>query len=127
MRRAPPLVQLLGLVLAVAGSGAVAARAASVGWSPAGVGMALVATPRCTSAGLLVTQNLSAGTVVSVTVASLPSACGNATLQVTVNNGSATGSGSATVPAAGGSVTVTLGSAPAVTASEQTDLVLLGP
>jgi len=34
-----------------------------------------------------VLQNLSAGTVVSVTVGALPAACGGATLQATVNNG----------------------------------------
>jgi hypothetical protein len=74
-----------------------------------------------------VLQNLSAGTVVSVTVSGLPAACGTAILQVTVNNGTVNVSGSAAVPAAGGSVTVTLASAPAVTRSEQTDLVLIGP
>ena len=63
----------------------------------------------------------------SVTVGALPPTCGGATLQVTVNNGATTGSGSAAVPAGGGTVTVTLGVAPAVTAGEQTDLVLVGP
>jgi hypothetical protein len=72
-------------------------------------------------------QNLSAGTVVSVTVGVLPAACAGATLQVTVNNGVANASGSAAVPGGGGSVVVTLGSAPAVTAAEQTDLVVVGP
>ena len=102
-------------------------RAAAVTWSPNALGMAWSAASRCTSAGLSVTQNLTSGTVTSVTVGGLPSACGLATLQVTINNGSTTGSGSATVPAAGGSVTVTLGAAPAVTAAEETDLVLTGP
>ncbi|MEO8273095.1 MAG: hypothetical protein ABI620_03430 [Chloroflexota bacterium] len=46
---------------------------------------------------------------------------------MTVKSGSATGSGLATVPAAGGSVTVALGPAPAVSASEQTEIVLTGP
>ena len=101
--------------------------AASLSLTSGTLGAATTATPRCTAAGLSVLQNLSAGTVISVTVGTLPAACGGATLQVTVNNGATNASGSAAVPGGGGSVTVTLGSAPAVTASEQTDLVLVGP
>ena len=52
---------------------------------------------------------------------------GGATLQVTVNNGVTNSSGSAAVPAGGGSVTVTLGAAVAVTTATQTDMVLVGP
>lgn len=108
-------------------TGLVVGLAASLSFASGTLGAATTATPRCTTAGLTVFQNLSAGTVVSVTVGALPAACGGATLQVTVNNGTVNGSGSAAVPAGGGSVTVTLGTAPAVTASEQTDLVLVGP
>jgi hypothetical protein len=107
--------------------GVVVGAAASLSFASGTLGAATTATPRCTTAGLPVLQNLSVGTVVSVTVGSLPSACGGGTLQVTVNNGITNGSGSAAVPAGGGAVTVTLGAAPAVTASEQTDLVLVGP
>ena len=129
MRLAPTLALGRAIVVALAvGATAIAVgHAASVAWSPAAIGMASVAAPRCTSASLAVTQNLTSGTVTSVTVAGLPSTCGNAMLQVTVNNGTTTGSGSVTVPVAGGSVTITLGAAPAITASEQTDLVLTGP
>ncbi len=119
----PRLLALLVLGAAGAGVGA----AASLTFSSATLGAARVATPRCTVAGLTVFQNLSAGTVVSVTVGGLPAACGTATLQVTVNNGAANATGSAAVPAGGGSVTVALGSAPAVSVAEQTDLVLVGP
>ncbi|MBI3750519.1 MAG: hypothetical protein HY263_02525 [Chloroflexi bacterium] len=122
MRIGRPCAVVLVLALGVTG-----AFAASLSASTGTLGAARVATPRCTAAGLSVLQNLSSGTVVSVTVANLPSACGNATLQVTVNNGAANASGSGTVPAAGGSVTITLGSAPAVAAAEQTDLVIIGP
>jgi hypothetical protein len=107
--------------------GVVVGAAASLSFATGTLGAATTTMPRCTSAGLSVLQNLSTGTVVSVTVGALPAACGGATLQVTVNNGATNGSGSAAVPAGGGSVTVTLGSAPTVTASEQTDLVLVGP
>jgi hypothetical protein len=106
---------------------AVMAAAVSLTVTPKSLGARTVSTPRCTTASLSVLQNLSAGTVISVTVGGLPAACGGATLQLTVNNGVANSSGSATVPGAGGSVTVTLGTSVAVTSAEQTDLVLVGP
>jgi len=118
--------RLLGLVF-LSAAGAVLGAAASLTFSSNTLGAARTASPRCTAAGLSVFQNLSAGTVVSVTVGGLPAACGGATLQVTVNNGVANANGSAAVPGGGGSVTVTLGSAPAVSTAEQTDLVLVGP
>jgi hypothetical protein len=91
------------------------------------VAAAVVSTPRCASTGPVVTPNLSGANVVSVTVGSIPSACGGASLQVAVNNGAASGTGSATVPAGGGSVTVTLATAVGATAAEEIDLVLVGP
>jgi len=107
--------------------GVVVGSAASLSFATDTLGTTTTATPRCTTAGLAVLQNLSGSTVASVTVGALPAACGGATLQVTVNNGGTNSSGSAAVPAGGGSVTVTLSVPPAVTASEQTDLVLVGP
>ena len=114
-------------VVLLTAMGVVVGAAASLSFATGTLGAATTATPRCTTAGLTVLQNLSAGTVVSVTVGALPAACGGATLQATVNNGVTNGSGSAAVPGGGGSVTVTLSVAPSVTASEQTDLVLVGP
>lgn len=114
----------LGPILIAA---AVTAYAASLTFDAGSLGMSWSGTPRCTNAGLGVAQNLSGVTVISVTVSSLPSACGNATLQVTVNNLITSSSGSATVPVGGGSVTVTLAVAVAVTAVEEIDLVLTGP
>jgi hypothetical protein len=114
-------------VLLLGGAGLVVGAASSLAFSSDSLGAATVTVPRCTTAGLVVTHNLSAGTVASVTVAGLPSGCGSATLQVTVNNGTTNGSGSGTVPSGGGSVTVTLGTAPAVTTALQTDLVVVGP
>jgi hypothetical protein len=107
--------------------GATVGAAASLNLSSNAVGAAKASTPRCTAAGLTVFQNLSAGTVVSVTIGGLPAACGGATLQASVNNGVTNASGSVAVPAAGGSVTVSLGSAPLVTAVEQIDIVVIGP
>lgn len=116
------------LVLLMLGfAGVVLGSAASLTMTSVSLGAATVTTPRCTNAGLSVLQNLSGSNVASVTVTSLPVACGGATLQVTVNNGTTTGSGSASVPAGGGSVTVSLSATPAVSAVEQTDIVLVGP
>jgi hypothetical protein len=116
----------LGLLL-LGAAGVVLGAAASLAVTSSSLGASTAATPRCTAAGLSILQNLSGATVISVTVSGLPAACGTATLQVTVNNGAANASGSAAVPVGGGSVTVTLGSAPAVSTTEQTDLVLVGP
>jgi hypothetical protein len=120
------LRRLLGLLL-LSVAGASVGAAASLALTSTTLGAATATTPRCTNAGLSVVQNLSVSTVISVTVGGLPAACGGATLQVTVNNGTVNAAGSAAVPAGGGTVTVTLGSAPAVAAAEQTDLVLIGP
>lgn len=120
------LRRIVAVILVIA-MGAVIGNAASLSFASGSVGAATTATPRCTTAGLTVFQNLAAGTVTSVTVGVLPAACGGATLQVTVNTGVANSSGSAAVPGGGGSVTVTLAVPPAVTAAEQTDLVLVGP
>jgi hypothetical protein len=104
-----------------------AAFAASL--SAAGQSLAAnrVTTPRCTNTGLLVVPNLSGTSVSTVTVSSLPSACGGATLEAAVNNGSTASTGSAVVPAGGGSVTVTLAAAVPATAGEELDVVLVGP
>ena len=114
-------------MILVTAMGAVVGSAASLSFASGSLGAATTATPRCTTASLTVFQNLAAGTVASVTVGAIPAACGGATLQVTVNNGVTNSSGSAVVPGGGGAVTVNIAVPPAVTAAEQTDLVLVGP
>jgi len=121
------LARRIAIAVGIALSGVLIGAAASLGLSSTTLGAATTSTPRCTAAGLSVIQSLSAGTVVSVTVGNLPAGCGGATLQVTVNNGIANGSGSAAVAAGGGSLTVTLGSAPAVRVADEIDIVLVGP
>ena len=101
--------------------------AASLALSTDSVATSLAATPRCTNAGLAVVPNLSGANVASVTVSGFPSGCGNATIQVAVNNGATSSSGSSTVPVGGGSITVTLAAAVASAASEEIDLVVSGP
>jgi hypothetical protein len=115
------------LAAAVTVLGAAIAFAASLTLDGRSLGMASVGTPRCTTAGIGVIQNLSGSNVISVSVSGLPAGCGSATLQVTVNNTAASSSGSAAVPAGGGAVTVTLGAAVAIAAIEEVDLVLTGP
>jgi hypothetical protein len=114
-------------ILALTAATLTTAFAASVSVGPGSIGTARASSPRCTTAGLSLIQNLSGSTVVSVTVANIPSSCGNGTLQATVNNGATSASGSATIPAAGGLVTVTLVSALAIAVAEETDLVITGP
>ena len=117
----------IAAVILVTAAGAAVGSAASLSFASGSLGAATAAVPRCTTAGLTVFQNLTAGTVSSITVGAIPATCGGATLQVTVNNGVTNSGGSAAVPGGGGSVTVTIAVPPAVTASEQTDLVLVGP
>lgn len=87
----------------------------------------MAAIPRCANTGLSAVQTVATTSVTGVVVSGFPSACGGATVQVTVNNGSVNSSGSGTVPAGGGSVTVTLASSVAVAASDQIDIAVTGP
>lgn len=117
----------LTLLLALVVGSSVVAFAASLAVATPGIGAAQVAVPRCTNAALTVIPTLTLTTISSVTVGGLPAACGGGTLEVSVNNGATSGSGSATVPGGGGSVAVTITPAVALTALTQTDFVLTGP
>jgi hypothetical protein len=121
MWRQLAILVLIGISCSVLGA------AASLSFSSASLGAAIVTVPHCTTAGLGVIQTLSGANVASVTVSNLPAGCGSAAVQVTVNNGAVNGSGSNTVPGAGGSVTITLIPTPAAATYEQTDIVLTGP
>jgi hypothetical protein len=103
------------------------ALAASLSATSNTVGAGTASTPRCTATGLGVVPNFSGANVASVTVSGIPAGCGNATLQAAVNNGSANSTGSTTVPAGGGSVTVTLAVAVALTAGTEMDVMVVGP
>lgn len=123
MGRLPLIVSILLL----GAGGTVVGLAASLGVATGTIGTDLKVAPRCTNAALQVVPLLTSGLVSSVTVSTLPAGCGGATLKVSVNNGTASGSGSATVPGGGGSVTVPISVAPLLDANVQTDLVLEGP
>lgn len=123
MRRAvapAALVAVIALSLGVA-------HAAALGSATSTLGDGAVATPRCTTNGLAVTQNLSGTSIASVTVSSVPASCGTGTLYATVNNGVTSSSGSAAIPAAGGTVTVTLAAAVPATTDDEADVVVTGP
>jgi hypothetical protein len=115
------------ILLAIAVACTVIGAAASLTLNSQSLAAARLAVPRCTAAGISVLQNLSGTNVASVTISGLPAGCGNAAAQATVNNLTTNGSGSATVPGAGGSVTVTLGVAPAASTTHETDILLTGP
>src|SRR5215211_365305 len=119
-------LRLIMIVILSAGGVAVGS-AAGLTASSRQLGAARVTVPRCTTAGLSVLNNLSSNTIVSIAVSGLPTACGGAVLRATVTDGNTVGSGMVTVPAGGGSVTVTLSSAPSLLAIDRTDIVLTGP
>jgi len=121
------MIRGLALACALIAVGLSVGLAASLSVSPRSLGAARLAVPRCTSTGFGVINNLTGSNIVSVTVSSLPSACGGATVQVAVNNGSANSTGSGTAPAGGGSVTIALAAAVADTTFAQTDVLLTGP
>lgn len=130
---ATPMARSLRAVRVVLATGMLASSFSLIGladslalstWS---VGASALEMPRCTNAGVLVVPNLSGANVVSVTVSSLPSACGSATIQAAVHNGVAAAGGTATVPAGGGSVSVSLASAVAAATGLSIDVVITGP
>lgn len=120
-------LRLATTVLLLGACGTVVGVAASLGVATGTIGTDLDVAPRCTNAALQVIPVLTTGAVSSVIVSTLPAGCGGATLKVSVNNGTASGSGSVTVPGGGGSVSVPISVAPLLDANVQTDLVLEGP
>jgi hypothetical protein len=86
-----------------------------------------VAVGRCETDGITVLQNLSGGNIVSVTLGQIASACGNGSLNASVNNGLTSSTGSGTVPAGGGSLTVTFGTPVAPRDAVEFDVAISGP
>lgn len=119
--------QPIGVASLLAVAGIVVGVAASLAFTTGSLGAAAAMTPRCTTGPLSVLPVLSGSTVTSVTIATVPSTCGGATLRATVSNGVTAGSGSATVAAGGGSVTVPIVGGPALGVGIETDLILEGP
>lgn len=105
------------------------ASASSLLVSTASLGAATAATLPCTTGALSVVPVYDAtGTLISsVSVGVLPSACGGGILQVGVTAGGTSGTGSMTVPAGGGTVTVTLSPQPPLGTVTSSSAVIVGP
>ena len=101
--------------------------AASQSTGTKSLGTSSASVSRCDTDGLGIVHNLSGANVISVTVSSISSACATGTLNVNVNNGSANSSGSGTVPAGGGSMTVSLAAGVAADDGMETDVAISGP
>jgi hypothetical protein len=91
------------------------------------LGAGKIAVTKCDTDGVSVLQVLTGNNVTSVTVAQIASACGGGTLSVTVNNGTTSKTGTATVPGGGGSMTVALSAAVAMKDSDEIDVSITGP
>jgi hypothetical protein len=78
----------------------------------------------CDPDGVTTLFVLSGTSVASVTVSGISSACGNAAINVAVNNGTTSSSGTASVPVGGGSVSVTLSSSVPLNDAMQTEIAV---
>ena len=101
------------------------AASLALGARTLGTGSASIA--HCTASAIAVVQTVPSTSVTAIVASGFPSACGGATVRAAVNNGTASSTGSATVPVGGGTVTVTLGTAVAVGVADQVDLLVIGP
>jgi hypothetical protein len=110
-----------------AASFAVMGHAAGIGASSQSLGASSVSVGACDSDGVSLTPNLSGGNIVSVTVAGIASACEAGSLSLTFDNGAANSGGTGTVPAGGGSLTITLGTAVALDDAGEADVTIAGP
>lgn len=117
----------MAAILVLGVLGAIVGAAAGLALTTTTLGASRVTPSRCASTGLTVTPTLTGATWTAVVVGGIPATCGGATLQLTVDTAVTNSSGSAVVPAGGGSATVTLAVAQAVVAAMQVDLVFVGP
>jgi hypothetical protein len=107
----------------------VVAHAAGLAVESGSLGAGTAAVPRCAPSGFTVAKTIDGlnNTVTGAVVSQIPAACGGAAIAVTVDNGSVVSSQSGTVPPAGGSLSLDLPAAVALTASQQIDVVVTGP
>jgi hypothetical protein len=106
---------------------AIIGHATSIGAASTTLGAGKAGVTGCDTDGITVTQVLTGNNVTVVAVGGIASACGTGSLSVTVNTGTASSTGVATVPAGGGSTTVTLASAVAMKDSDEIDVAITGP
>jgi hypothetical protein len=103
------------------------AFAASLASASRTLGAGKVAVPSCDTGGFTIVQNLTGSNVSSVAIGGIAATCATGTLSVTVNNGITNSSGTAVVPAGGGSMTVTLAAAVAFRQANEVDVAIVGP
>jgi hypothetical protein len=106
---------------------AIIGHAGSIGAASTTLGAGRAAVTACDTDGITVTQVLTGINVTAIGVGGVASACGTGTISVTVNNGTANSTGTAIVPAGGGSITVTLASTVAMKDSDEIDVAITGP
>jgi hypothetical protein len=102
-------------------------HAASLAAASNSLAMGRSAVTACDTDGVSVVQVLSGANVTVVTVSGIAPACGNGSISVALNNGSVSSTGTATVPAGGGSTSVTLAAAIAMKDSDEIDVAITGP
>jgi hypothetical protein len=122
----------VGTILVLAATAAVAAfatvgHASSVGVTTKTLGAGSSAVARCDTDGVSVVQNLTGANVTGVTVSGIAAACATGTLSVAVNNGTTSSTGTAVVPAGGGSMTLALAAGVAMKDSDEVDVSVSGP
>lgn len=115
---------VVGTAVAALASASAAKLTVSDGAIAAGKG----ALATCDANGVTVAQNVSGTDVASVDVAGIDATCAGGTVKVTVRNGTdAAQEGTGTIPAGGGSVTVTLASAVPLKEAHFIGVFLQGP
>jgi len=95
-------VALLTLLAVVTGF------ATSLTAGSAGVGAGNAAAARCDTSGVTTVYTLTTTNVTGVTVSNIDAACAGKSIKVTLDNKLTTSSGSGTVPAGGGSMSITV-------------------
>jgi hypothetical protein len=120
-----PIVTMAALGAAILS--ATMGHAAGITATTSGLGAGKTAVTACDSNGVSVVQVLTGTNVTGITVGAIDASCGGESLSATVNNGTANSTGTAIVPAGGGSVTVTLAADVAFKDADEIDLTITDP
>ncbi|HTG47743.1 MAG TPA: hypothetical protein VK646_08830 [Actinomycetota bacterium] len=125
MRRG--VVTVAAALVVVACAATTVAFAASLPPTSRTLGAGKTAVPSCDTGGFSIVLNLTAANVSSVTIGGIAAACATGVLSVNVNNGTTNSSGTGTVPAGGGSMTVTLAATVPFRQASEVDVAITGP
>jgi hypothetical protein len=93
------------------------------------LGAGSTSTIVCPTTGVSLIQTVSSSKVASVTVGSIPSACGGGSIYVTVYDGTTVGTtGAQTIPTGGGTMSaLAVSPQPNASASNQSSILIKGP